>query len=74
MRDPFGLQDYSDGSPTYSVDPVCGKQVDEARATAHVSFAGQTFYFCCRDCWHVFEEHPRQYIGTPRVFRAGHGH
>jgi hypothetical protein len=34
MEEPFGLEDHSDASPIFSVDPVCGMQVDEAKAPA----------------------------------------
>jgi len=70
MHDPFGLQDFSDGSATYSVDPVCGRTVDEAQAAGHAPYAGQTYYFCSKDCKHAFEEDPRRYIGRPRTMRA----
>jgi YHS domain-containing protein len=70
MHDPFGLQDFSDGTPIYSMDPVCEKPVDEARAAGHAPYAGQTYYFCSKDCKHAFEEDPRRYLGRPRVMRA----
>jgi YHS domain-containing protein len=62
MEETFGLQDYSDGSPTRSVDPVCGRTVDEADAAAKTGYAGQTYYFCSKDCQKNFELDPAGYV------------
>lgn len=63
MKEPFGMEDHSDGTPTYSVDPVCGMRVEEKKAAAKTSYAGQTYYFCSKDCQRNFELSPAQYIG-----------
>jgi YHS domain-containing protein len=63
MEEQFGLQDYSDHSPVYSIDPVCGKKVDEAKAAGKVGYAGEMYYFCSTDCKMKFEEDPGVYIG-----------
>ena len=63
MEETYGLQDYSDGSLTFSVDPVCGMKVDESRASGKTSYAGQIYYFCSKECQRVFEEQPGHYIG-----------
>ena len=63
MEETRGLQDYSDGTPTYSLDPVCGMNVDEAHPAAKTNYAGQTFCFCSKACQHIFEENPGHYIG-----------
>jgi Cu+-exporting ATPase len=65
MEESYGLQDYSDGSVTASVDPVCGKVVDESKATGYVEYAGQFYYFCSKDCKSTFEEEPSRYYGLP---------
>jgi P-type Cu+ transporter len=62
MEESWGLQDYSDGTPTLSVDPVCGMAVDESKAAGKAEFAGQVYYFCSKDCKRDFEEAPRHYI------------
>ena len=62
MEETYGLQDYSDGAPTLSVDPVCGRTVDEAKASAKTEYAGQTYYFCSKDCQNNFELDPAGYI------------
>ena len=66
MEETFGLQDYSDGSAVFAVDPVCGARVDEARAAGKTGYAGEIFYFCSRDCQIRFEEDPGRYLGQQR--------
>jgi len=63
MEETFGLEDYSDDRPTYSIDPVCGAKVDEAQAAAKTSFAGVIYYFCSTDCQKMFEEDPGRFMG-----------
>jgi YHS domain-containing protein len=46
----FGLKDYGNDSPVRAVDPVCGGTVEENRAAAKTEYAGQTYYFCSREC------------------------
>ena len=71
MEETWGLQDYSDGSPTFSRDVVCGRTVDEGKAAGKITHVGVTYYFCSRACKAAFEESPGTYAGVPRV--AGHG-
>ncbi len=66
MEESYGLQDYADGSPVFSVDPVCGTEVDEARAAGKTGHAGQMYYFCSRDCQIKFEEDPGLYTGESK--------
>ena len=63
MEETQGLQDYSDGSPVYSLDPVCGMKVDDSKAAGKVGYAGQMYYFCSVDCRIQFEDDPGRYIG-----------
>ena len=42
-------------------DPVCGMNVDEKKATATVSHAGRTCYFCSAACKATFEKTPERY-------------
>jgi YHS domain-containing protein len=62
MEETWGLHDYSDGTPTLSIDPVCGRTVDESKAAGKAEFVGQVYYFCSKDCKRNFEEQPRHYI------------
>ncbi len=63
MEESWGLQDYSHGEPDFSTDPVCGQQLDEAKAHDKTGYAGVMFYFCSVDCQKKFEEDPGFYIG-----------
>ena len=67
MEETFGLQDYSDGSTTYSIDPVCGKKVDDAKAAGKATHLGVTYYFCSKACQQAFEDSPGTYTGVPRT-------
>jgi Cu+-exporting ATPase len=42
-------------------DPVCGMEVDEARAAATFEHAGRTYYFCCAGCRARFSDDPARY-------------
>jgi YHS domain-containing protein len=66
VEETYGLQDYSDGTVTYSVDPVCGMKVEEGREAGKSQYAGETYYFCSKECERIFEEGPGQYIGQRR--------
>ena len=63
MEESYGLQDYSDGSVTASIDPVCGKTVDESHSAGKVNYAGEDYYFCSHQCRSDFEEEPSRYAG-----------
>ena len=67
MEESWGLVDYSRGETTASVDPVCGRTVDESKAAGKEEFAGQVYYFCSRDCKEMFDEEPALYIGQPHL-------
>ena len=68
MEEMYGLEDYSDGTPTYSLDIICGRKVNENEAGGKATYLGVTYYFCSPECKAAFEEHPGQYTG---VMRAG---
>jgi P-type Cu+ transporter len=42
-------------------DPVCGMQVDPARAAAQAEHGGKKFYFCSRGCAEKFRAAPDRY-------------
>ncbi len=44
-------------------DPVCGMDVDEAKAAATADYEGTTYYFCNPGCKKAFEEDPAKYLG-----------
>jgi Cu+-exporting ATPase len=43
-------------------DPVCGMNVDPARAKATFDHAGKTYYFCCAGCREKFSAAPAKYL------------
>jgi YHS domain-containing protein len=53
-----------DGSmATTTKDPVCGMELDQAHAAAHIEHEGQTYSFCSAICKTTFEKDPDDYIG-----------
>jgi P-type Cu+ transporter len=54
-------------------DPVCGMNVDAAKAAATVTHGDATYYFCCRGCAEKFKSEPDKYLsprGHPLAGRA----
>lgn len=43
-------------------DPVCGMEVDPAKAAAKVEYKGKTYYFCAAACKKAFEKDPERYL------------
>jgi Cu+-exporting ATPase len=43
-------------------DPVCGMQVDPAKAAATSQYQGKTYYFCAPVCKAKFDANPAQYV------------
>src|SRR3989441_5989529 len=46
-------------------DPVCGMEVDPARAAAKIEHHGKTYYFCCDGCLNLFRADPAKYLAAP---------
>jgi len=49
-----------------SRDPVCGMDVEVARAAASVDHEGRTHYFCTLQCKEDFTRQPATYLGSDR--------
>jgi len=45
-------------------DPVCGMNVDEAKAAATAVYQGKTYYFCSSGCKATFEKAPGKHAGS----------
>ncbi len=45
-------------------DPVCGMNVDPAKAAVTLAHGGSTYYFCCRGCADKFKADPEKYLGS----------
>jgi YHS domain-containing protein len=41
-------------------DPVCGMQIDSAKAAASETAEGQTYYFCSHSCHSQFRANPHR--------------
>jgi Cu+-exporting ATPase len=44
-----------------AIDPVCGMQVDPAKAAGTSDYQGKTYYFCAKSCKAKFDANPGQY-------------
>jgi Cu+-exporting ATPase len=44
-------------------DPVCGMQVDPAKAAGTSEYQGKTYVFCSAGCKRKFDGNPQQYSG-----------
>ena len=49
-------------STTVVKDPVCGMEVDPAKAAGHSEHAGHAFHFCGSACKEKFDKNPMQYL------------
>jgi P-type Cu+ transporter len=47
-------------------DPVCGMDVEIARAAADADYEGRKYYFCSIQCKQDFERQPQMYVGSER--------
>ncbi len=43
-------------------DPVCGMDIDPAKAAASMEYKGKTYYFCSEACHNKFKADPKKYI------------
>jgi len=48
-------------------DPVCGMQVDPAKAAGTSQYQGQTYYFCSKGCKTKFDANPGRYLAAPQA-------
>jgi Cu+-exporting ATPase len=51
-------------------DPVCGMQVDPAKAAGTVEHDGETYYFCSPSCERKFAADPAKYLNNDRQGQA----
>ena len=49
-------------APAEVLDPVCGMQVDPAKAAGTSQYGGKTYYFCSKGCKTKFDANPTQYV------------
>lgn len=55
------MNEETEREPMKAVDPVCGMDVEQARAAAAIRYAGQTFHFCSAECAQKFRADPSRY-------------
>jgi YHS domain-containing protein len=48
-------------------DPVCGMEIETARATASTKYGANTFYFCSKECYERFKERPDYFAEIERM-------
>jgi YHS domain-containing protein len=53
-------------------DPVCGMEVEPARAAGTVEYQGETYYFCSPGCKAAFEREPEKYLGQSGAGQHSH--
>lgn len=46
-----------------ATDPVCGMEVDPAKAAATSEYKGHPYYFCAEGCARKFNADPGKYLG-----------
>jgi hypothetical protein len=54
----------------YTLDPVCGMQIERATAPARTEYRGQTFFFCSDRCLERFQRNPERYSQLPSLAMA----
>jgi len=66
----------SDGAARTARDPVCGMDVDPARAAGVRSVLGRTYYLCSKACLAKFDADPEGYAerAGPAAVPAGQEH
>jgi len=52
-------------------DPVCGMNVEPAKAAATRQLAGKTYYFCARGCAERFDRAPERFLAVPDASPMG---
>jgi Cu+-exporting ATPase len=57
------------GATMTTKDPVCGMQVEAAKAAGKLEHDGKSYFFCSRHCLDAFRKEPERYVG-----HAGHAH
>ena len=56
------------------MDPVCGMNIDPAKAAGQSEIDGTTYFFCSLSCKRKFDSAPSQYVGRPSAPAAVPSH
>ena len=54
---------------TLTRDPVCGMDIEVARAFRSMEYGSKTYYFCSTDCLAKFKERPEYFAEIERMER-----
>ena len=46
-------------------DPVCGMNIDPAKAKGKSEYEGKTYHFCSEGCKKKFDADPKKYVQPP---------
>jgi YHS domain-containing protein len=58
-----------------AIDPVCGMDVDPAKAVHKTAYKGKVHYFCSSMCKAEFEKNPEHYLKHgPQGMPGHHSH
>jgi YHS domain-containing protein/positive regulator of sigma E activity len=49
-----------------TIDPVCGMEVDPAKAAGKIDYEGKTYFFCNASCLEAFLREPLRYLVAER--------
>jgi YHS domain-containing protein len=55
---------WDEASSETEIDPVCGMEVDRARAVGSSHYEGTRYYFCSEECKLSFDASPEEYVGN----------
>ena len=50
-------------------DPVCGMEIDAAKAAGKSQYRGKTYYFCSKSCREAFDKDPKKYADPKQTAR-----
>jgi len=50
-----------------TIDPVCGMEVDPAKAAGKIDCEGKTYFFCNAGCLEAFIQEPSKYLVAERT-------
>jgi YHS domain-containing protein/positive regulator of sigma E activity len=53
-----------------TIDPVCGMEVDPARAAVKIDYEGKTYFFCNAGCLEAFIREPSRYLVAEREIQS----
>jgi YHS domain-containing protein len=63
---PSNLSADQPAQPAKVVDPVCGMQVDPAKAAGKSEYKGKTYHFCSDYCKRTFDANPEAVLNKQK--------